>query len=78
MTANQTVDPPKLNKTVKTTRMEEIDSFLSKFIHAQMKTMFLGSSMHVMMQTLEEEDGSCLPHGMSVMNTYTEMTTRSK
>ena len=30
------------------------------------------------MQTLEEGDGSCLPHSLSVMNTYTEMTTRSK
>ena len=25
-----------------------------------------------------EDDGSCLPHGLSVMNTYTKMTTGSK
>ena len=40
--------------------------------------MFLGSNMHVMMQTLEDGDGPCLPHGLSIMNTYTEMTTGSK
>ena len=34
--------------------------------------------MHVMIQTLEGGDGPCLPHSLSVMNTYTEMTTRSK
>ena len=34
--------------------------------------------MHMMMQTLEGGDGACLPHGLSVMNTYTEMITRSK
>ena len=40
--------------------------------------MFLGSNMHVMMQTLEEHGGSCLSQSLSVMNTYTKMTTRSK
>ena len=40
--------------------------------------MFLGSNLHVMMQALEERDGSCLPHWLSVMNTYTEMATWSK
>ena len=39
--------------------------------------MFMGSNMHVMMQILEKEDGYCLPHGLSVMNTYTEMITSS-
>ena len=40
--------------------------------------MFLGSNMHMMTQTLEENDGCCLPHGLSVINTYTEMATGSK
>ena len=40
--------------------------------------MFLSSKMHMMMQTLEDNEGSCLPHSLSVMNTYTEMTTGSK
>ena len=37
-----------------------------------MKTMFLGSNMYVLIKTLEED------HSLSVMNTYSEMTTRSK
>ena len=40
--------------------------------------MFLGSNMHVMMQALKGGDGPCLPHGLSVMNTYTNVTTGSK
>ena len=32
----------------------------------------------MMMQTLEGGDRPCLPHGLSVMNTFTEMTTGSK
>ena len=40
--------------------------------------MFLGSNLHVMMQTLEENDGSCLPLGLSIMNTYTKMIMGSK
>ena len=34
--------------------------------------------MHVMMQTLKGSDGPCLPHGLSVMNTYTKRTTEGK
>ena len=34
--------------------------------------------MHMMMQTLEGGNGPCLPHGLSVTNTYTEMTAGSK
>ena len=40
--------------------------------------MFLGSNMHVMMQVLEGGNSSCLPHELSVMNTYTEMAAGSK
>ena len=40
--------------------------------------MFLGSSMHMMAQTLEKGTGSHLPHGLSIINTYTEMATGSK
>ena len=32
----------------------------------------------MMMQALEEGDGSCLPHGLSIVNTYDEMATGSK
>ena len=34
--------------------------------------------MHVMTQTLKGDDGPHLPHGLSVMNTYTEVTTVSR
>ena len=34
--------------------------------------------MHKMMQTLKRADGPCLPHILSVMNTYTKVTTGSK
>ena len=40
--------------------------------------MFSGSNVHVMMQALKGGDGCCMPHGLSTMNTYTEMTTRTK
>ena len=34
--------------------------------------------MHVMMQALEGCGGPFLPYGLSVMNTFTEMTAQSK
>ena len=40
--------------------------------------MLLGNNMHVMAQTLKGNDGPCLPHSVSVINTYTEVTTTSK
>ena len=40
--------------------------------------MFLVSNLHVMMQALEKGDGSCLPCGLSIMNTYTEIATGNK
>ena len=76
--ANQTMDLTDLNEAVKTMWKEEIDAFLSKIIHAWTKIMFLGSNMHKMMQTSEKEGGSCLPQSLSVMDTYTKMTTGSK
>ena len=39
--------------------------------------MFLGNNMYVMVQTLKGGDGPYLLHSLSVINTYTEMTTRS-
>ena len=59
-------------------KKEEIEAFLSKIVHVQTKTIFLGSNMHMMMQILEGGDGPCLPYNLSVMNTYTKMTTGSK
>ena len=77
MAANQTVDPTDLNKVVKMMKREETDTFLSKIIHSQTKTMLLDNTMQVMMQTLMG-DGPCSPHSLSVINTYTEVTTGSK
>ena len=76
--ANQTVDLTNLNKAVKMIKREEIDAFSSKIIHDQTKNMLLGNNLHVMMQTLKGGDGPCLPHGLSVINTYTKVMTRSK
>ena len=67
-----------MDESVKAIKKEEIDVFSTKIIHARTKTMFSGSKVHVMMQALKWGDGPCLPHGWSIMNTYTEMTTVSK
>ena len=72
------MDLSDLNEAVKTIKKEEINAFSSKIIHAITKTMFLGTNMHMMTQTLEEEDGPCLPHGLSIINTYTEMIAGDK
>ena len=54
-------DSINLNEVVKTTKSEEIDAFSSKIIHGQMKTLLLGSNMHVMTQTLRGVmDPTCL------------------
>ena len=77
-TANCMKDPTNLNKAVKMTKKERINAFSSKIIHAQTKAMFLDGNMHVMMWVLEEGTGSHLPHGFSIINTYTEMATWGK
>ena len=76
--ANQTMDLTNLSEVVKTTKKEEIDTFSSKFIHGQTKTMLLRNGMHVMMQTLNGGERSHLPHSLRDVNTYTEVTTGSK
>ena len=57
---------------------KEMDAFLSKIIHGQMKTMLLENNMHVMTQSLKGGDGPHLPHGLNVVNTYTEVISGSK
>ena len=56
-TVPPTGDPTNLNKVVKTTKREEIDTFSSKIIHGQTTTLLLGSNMHVKTQTLQGGDG---------------------
>ena len=77
-TALPKVDTTKLNEAVKTTKREEIDVYSSKIIHGQMKTLLLESNMHVMTQTLRGGNGTHLPHRLSVVTTYTKVTTGSK
>ena len=43
-----------------------------------MKTLLLGNNGHVMTQSLKGGDGSHLPHGLSVVNTYTKVISGSK
>ena len=59
-------------------KREEIDGFSSKIIHGQTKTMLLGNNVHLMMQTQKGGDGPWLSHRLSVINTYTEVTTGSR
>ena len=75
---HQIVDPSNLKETVKMTKKEEIDTFLSKIIHSQMKTMLLGNNMYVMTQVLKGDDGTHLPHCLSVVNMYTEVISGKK
>ena len=77
----QPVQPPIwLNwvKAVKTIKWEEIEVFLSKIVHGLTKTVLLGSNMYIMTQAPEKGEEPCLPHSLSVANTYTEMTTGSR
>ena len=46
-------------------------AFLSKIVHSHIKTVLLGNNMYVMTEE------PCLPHSLSVVNTYTEMATGS-
>ena len=43
-----------------------------------MKMVLLGNNMYIMAQASEKGEEPCLPHGLSVVNTYTEMTTGSR
>ena len=67
-----------LNEAVKMMKREGIDAFLSKVIHGQMKTMFMDNNMCVMTKAPEKGKVPCLLHGLSRVNTYTEMTTGSR
>ena len=58
--------------------MRRSRSFLSKIVHGHTKTVLLGNNMYVMTQASEKGKEPCLPHGLSVANTYTEMNTVNK
>ena len=77
-TTSQTPDLTYLNKSVKAMKWEEIEAFLSKIVHGHRKTVLLSNNMYVITQAPEKGEEPCLPHGLSVVNTYTEMTTGSR
>ena len=74
-TASPTTEPIDLNEAVKTTKWEEVEAFSSKIVHSHTKTVLLGSNIYIMTQAPRRGKEPCLPHGLSVANTYTEMTT---
>ena len=55
------------------TKREEVDAFSYKIIHGQMKTLLLGNNMHVITQSLKGDDGTHLPHGLSVVNMHNKV-----
>ena len=57
--------------------MKEIEDFLSKIVHGCTKTVLLSNNMYVMTQAPEKGEEPCLTHGLSMVNTYTVMTTGS-
>ena len=67
-----------LNETEKTRKQEEIEALLSKIVHGHTKTVLLGNNMYVMTQAPEKGKEPCLPHGLSMANTYIEMATGSR
>ena len=76
VTMHKTVDLTDLKEAVKTTKKEEIDTFSSKIIHSQMKTMLQRNNMHVIAQALKGVDGPHLPHGLNMVNIYTKVISR--
>ena len=77
-TARPIPDLTDLNEAVKTTKWEEIDTFSSSIAHGCTKTVLLGNNMYVMTQAPEKGKETCLPPSLSMVNTYTKLTTRSK
>ena len=77
-TTHQTVDLTDLKEAVKMIKREETDTFSSKIICNQMKTMLQRNNMHVMTQALKGSDGPHLPHGWRVVNTYIKVISGSK
>ena len=67
-----------LNEAVKTMKWEEIEAFSSKIVYGHTETVSLGNNMYVMTQAPKKGKEPCLPHGLSMVNTYTEMTTGSR
>ena len=77
-TASQTPGPTDLHEAVKIMKWEEIDTFVSKIVHGHMKTVLLCNNIYIMTHAPEKGEETCLLHGLSMVDTYTEMTTGSR
>ena len=77
-TASPMPDLTDLNEAVKTMKWEEIEAFSSKIVHGYIKMVLLGNNMYVMTQAPEKGKEPCLPHGLSMANTFTEIITGSR
>ena len=77
-TANQNPSLTYLNEAVKTMIQEETEAFSSKIVRGHTKTVLLGNNMYVMTQAPGKGEEPCFPHDLSMVNTYTEMTTGSR
>ena len=75
--ASQTPGLTYLNEAVKTMKQEEIEAFSPMIVHGHMKIVLLGNNMYIMTQAPERGEEPCLPHSLSMVNTYTKMTTGS-
>ena len=75
--ATKVLDPTEYNEVVTTKGSKMIDAFLSKIIHAQTKTSFMGARLNVMTHALCADEGP-LPKGLMIQNTYTGMCNGSK
>ena len=75
--ATRVLDLTEYNEVVTTKGSKMIDTFLSRSIHAWMKTTFTGVRLNLMTHALCAEEGS-LPQSLMIQNTYTEMCNGSK
>ena len=78
ITTRSIPDPTDINEAVTITKQEEIETFSSQIVHGHTKTVLWANSMYMMSQALEKSEEACLPHGLCMANTYTEMATGSK
>ena len=75
--ATKVLDSTEYEEVVTTKGSKMIDTFLSSFIHAWMKNGFTGARLNVMTHTLCADQG-LLPQGLTIQNTYTEISNGSK
>ena len=65
------------DKVVITKNAETIDAFSSHVIPVKTEKAYLRERINIMTQALQVKDGS-LPQGLTMQNTYMELTTGSK